>query len=691
MHRRRLSGPFAICLAGGFLASGCGEKAPPLQPRPQAPPKVAVPTESVPSEGDGPVLPAPESSAKPAGASPAAAEAMPKQPSAGPAKAASSEESSEQPVRKSAERQLIDQIDDIGDRGAAAAESLPMLEESLAHASPEVRWHAARSMGLIGKDALPCIPNLVDRLQDEDPLVVAQAATAIGRIKEDDGTSDGPPTANPPSASYQAALEALVKTVAHADARVRRAALLSIKRLQPDREELADLLGSMLADSEPSVVMAALRSVADVGPPAVPFLAESLQRPKGRYWAAVALAEMGPLAVEAADELVAALAEADPVEKMQILLALAAIGEPAGKAATPLVEMLESGAAASMALEVPLVYALGQLRVEAAHEPLGRLLDSNDSILAGTAAWARARIHPDAPEEVAMAVDRLLKGTASDSPVIRQGTLSALADLSEEVTKQDAGRLASVFGKSLADPEVPVRMAGAESLARLGGDAVPALLEAVEDPQRRLIAIDVLGSLGPLAKDAVPVLVRLLGDADAVVRADAAFALGGIGTDAAEAVPALIELLKKSVAARAEGPQQPAEEQDNGGHDHGPPTYTAAYALGRIGPAAREAMPALQGLLDSGDPLLATVGVWSALQIEPDSAPLRSRAVPLLTQALKDEHDLVRLEASVALGEIGKPARETLEMLEIVAEDDPVPTVRTAAGDALRKLRGDPG
>jgi len=99
----------------------------------------------------------------------------------------------------------------------------------------------------------------------------------------------------------------------------------------------------------------------------------------------------------------------------------------------------------------------------------------------------------------------------------------------------------------------------------------------------------------------------------------------------------------------------------------------------------------LQGLLDSGDPLLATVGVWSALQIEPDSAPLRSRAVPLLTQALKDEHDLVRLEASVALGEIGKPARETLEMLEIVAEDDPVPTVRTAAGDALRKLRGDPG
>ncbi len=52
----------------------------------------------------------------------------------------------------------------------------------------------------------------------------------------------------------------------------------------------------------------------------------------------------------------------------------------AGKAATPLVEMLESGAAASMALEVPLVYALGQLRVEAAHEPLGRLLDSNEDI-----------------------------------------------------------------------------------------------------------------------------------------------------------------------------------------------------------------------------------------------------------------------------------------------------------------------
>lgn len=714
MARRRHDGPvgipFGVGLLGAFLAAGCGENQKAIQPPPQAPPKVVMPADQGPDGGDGPVLPAPAPKPESPAREPKPESPAPESPKTDgqdarkmqpllPAQAATDAPAGgAEPADTT--RQLIEQIDDIGDRGAAAADSLPILKEALADASPEVRWHAARSLGLIGKDALPCMADLVGRLADDEPLVVAQVATAIGRIKEDDIAPGGRPSGRPVSDSYTAALESLVKTVSHPDPRVRRAAILAIKRLQPDRAILADLLGSMLADREPAVVMAALRSIADVGEPAVPFLAESLGRPTARYWAAVALAEMGPRAAEAADELVAAMPAAHPVERMQMLLALAAIGEPAAEAAGSLVELLENDSDEARALRIPLVYALGQMRLEGAHEPLGRLLESKDSILAGTAAWARARIHPDAAEEVALAVDRLLEGVDSADPVVRQGTLSALADLSEEVTKEQSGRLATEFGKALADPEVSVRMAGAESLARLGAASVPTLREALDDSGRRVIAIDVLGSLGPAAKDAVPALVRLLEDPDATIRGDAAFALGGIGPDAAEAVPALIRLLEAAVAASGrEPPGVPTGEErpdpardsiDEDGRRHRPARYTAAYALGRIGSPALAAVPILAGLAESGDPLLATVGVWSALQIEPESAALRTQAVPLLTRALMDEHDLVRLEAAITLGEIGKASRETLEMLELVAEDDPVPTVRSAAADALVKLRGEP-
>lgn len=656
MDGRRQLSTFGFWLFAAGMACGCGGKAAPDRPSKAEPAKVVVPSEK-----------GPENSGE-------SAVAMPD-----PAAASETSEQSSQ--------SLIDQIDDIGDLGGAAAESLPILREALANDSAEVRWHAARSIGLIGRDAVSVVPELVERLADDDVLVVAQAATAIGRIKEDDIAADQGRTVRPPSESYAKALEALVQSVKHPDARVRRASLLAIKRLHPDRNDLSNLLGNMLSDSEPAVVMAALRSIADVGPPAVPFLAGALQHPQSRYWSAVALTEMGPQAVEAAEELVAAIKEADPVERMQMLLALAAIGEPAAAAAEPLVAMLESESEDDVSLRIPLVYAIGRIRLASAHKSLEKLLESDDPTIAGTAAWARARIHPDAADEVSIAVERLLKGVESADPVIRQGTISALADLSEEVTQEQAGQLASLFSKSLGDREVPVRHAAAESLVRLGAASVPSLVKAVEDPDRRLIAFEVLGSLGSLAKDAVTILAQLLSDPDTTVRSDAAFALGGIGPDAAAAVPELKELLDSTVEAFGHGEAVDEGQANDDGQTHRPVLFTVAYALGRIGPAARDALPTLEKLAQSDHPLVATLGVWSALQIDPGSEQLRTRAVPLLTRALKDSHDLVRLEASIALGEIGQPSHEAIEMLEILADDDPVPTVRSAAAEALQNLR----
>ena len=85
----------------------------------------------------------------------------------------------------------------------------------------------------------------------------------------------------------------------------------------------------------------------------------------------------------------------------------------------------------------------------------------------------------------------------------------------------------------------------ADALGRIGAAAVPALIEALRssDAAVRLKAVEVLGRMGPDAKDAVPDLVRLLDDPEEPIRRAATRTLGRIGPPAQEAVPAIVRTL----------------------------------------------------------------------------------------------------------------------------------------------------
>ena len=97
------------------------------------------------------------------------------------------------------------------------------------------------------------------------------------------------------------------------------------------------------------------------------------------------------------------------------------------------------------------------------------------------------------------------------------------------------------------------------------------------DPEVRDLASVALGSIGPKAASAVPDLVHALSDPVDYVRAPAADALGAMGAKAGAAVAPLAAKLLTN--------------------DQGFVLASIAYALGDIGPAAKDAIPTLNQVL----------------------------------------------------------------------------------------------
>lgn len=557
------------------------------------------------------------------------------------------------------ERVLV--IDEIGAVGQNAAPSLDKLIAAFADTDPRVRWHAARAVGLIGEDARSALPRLLSLLGDSDPLVVTQAASAIARIREDDGR---PRIPDADAAAYAAAMEPLAKTALHPDPRARRAAVRAMRVLSPSLAAMAPIVSKHLADADPTVVLGALHTLADMGDDAVPFLMEAMKDQKSRYWAEVALAEIGDEAAPAAEALAGIVAEGETEERLQAILTLGAIGGKAAAAAPAIVKVLESG---DPSLSLAAAFALGRMKAAGADDVLAKAAASDDSFLAAVAAWALARIHPDDKALVDQALARLRKGIANPDAEAREAAVTGLSSLAEGMAAADRAALAAELIPLLSDQEREVGRAAGAALIRLGADAAPAIRAKLADPAVRLQLMEVIAALGTSAKATVPELVAALGDPQA--RGEAAVAVAAIGgSDAAEAVPALAALV-------ADDKAEPGLR------------YAACYALGRIGPAAVAAEPVIRGLAESQDELMATVAIWAALRIKPDDATLFASAIPKLRRALRDDSELVRLEAAVALGDIGPAAAAAIPILELVAEDDPAKQVRQAAAEALTKIR----
>jgi HEAT repeat protein len=183
-----------------------------------------------------------------------------------------------------------------------------------------------------------------------------------------------------------------------------------------------------------------------------------------------------------------------------------------------------------------------------------------------------------------------------------------------------------------------------EALTRLGKAAVPALLGALRDPDpdHRRSAIWVLRDIGPEAHDAAPALVEALRDEGCVYGMSipdcARGALGRIGPAARAAVPALTRDLR--------GPDAHTR-------------FTAAVALVRITGRTDPYLPFVLELLAASD--------WrvrrEAFVFLEEIGPAAAAAVPRLVQILKDPADPLRHFAASALGHVGRNADEVVPVL----------------------------
>ena len=132
-------------------------------------------------------------------------------------------------------------------------------------------------------------------------------------------------------------------------------------------------------------------------------------------------------------------------------------------------------------------------------------------------------------------------------------------------------------------------------LGPIARPAVPALLRLLDSKDQEILAraICCLGAMGPAARDAVPVLLRHITDPDLGVRASSKGALGKIHAEPALVVPALIVDLKLH-----------------------PQDLSAAHAirsLGQFGSQARQAVPVIRPFLESGHSLARG---WAAVALE---------------------------------------------------------------------------
>lgn len=286
---------------------------------------------------------------------------------------------------------------------------------------------------------------------------------------------------------------------------------------------------------------------------------------------------------------------------------------------------------------------------------VGQLTDEDPTSRILAAQWL-ARLGPDAKE-----------------------ALPSLVEVALHDPNQDAGAAAGTAVRTLDLTAARDVVAG----------SLPALWDA--DAEIRQKACVVLGSLGPVAKPAVPSLMTMLDDTDEWVRERAVGALGRIGIPQTDIVAALRKAMEDPASVvRYRAAAQfafhipvtvaivPSLMELRNDQDKSVAAL-AGVALEHAGHSERQDVSNLVALLER--PGEKDYALQQLAQLGPDAAD----AAPVLIAVLKDSLALNRYLAAEALRAIGPAAEEAVPAL-IAALHDADPIVTESAAEALEAI-----
>jgi HEAT repeat protein len=336
---------------------------------------------------------------------------------------------------------------------------------------------------------------------------------------------------------------AWTRALNHEDTRIRIEAAEDLGRMGPAAADAVPALLGLWEDANPLIRVAAARAVAGIDPKnekAVPLLIEALkdEAARVRKKAVESLGDLGPSARSAVPALVKTARDPDPPVSWAAIDALGQIGPDAEPAVPALVEALKDRSTRGAAVD-----SLGQIgrKARAAIPALLEVLKGEDVSVRWGAACALVRI---------------------GGPGARAGVRFLL-----EATR--------IPGNNLFDATMILT-------APSSGEALPELLDAARDPALRDTAVTITRDVSLyLKKKDMPEVRGLLRDSDPGVRCVTAWVL----------YAGQVMEIKEVIAVQREGltAADPWARRQ------------AAHFLGSLGPAAKEAAPALNAALEDRD------------------------------------------------------------------------------------------
>jgi HEAT repeat protein len=331
------------------------------------------------------------------------------------------------------------------------------------------------------------------------------------------------------------------------------------------------------------------------------------------------------------------LKETDPMVRMQVLTLVAEVGKPAVPALVKLLDNEDSAPWGCIALA-----AIGPDAAEAVPTLAKLLGNGHQPKLRLEAAMALSSIGPEA----ASALPELLNSLDKNDPVVMPGAIFAIGRLGA------LGRPAEKKLRDLVARGDPfTRVIGTWAICKINpdnqkliADSLPVLVTALIDkePRTRAAATKSIVDLKPRPALLMPAIDKIM---DAV-RPDS---MNNIVEAVADAGVPAVPILVKALSDESQRPK-------------------VAAILGRLGPEAKEAAPALANILEKDKSPAARREALIALG---SIGPFAAEQSPAIAKVLKDNDVQLRAAACYALGKIGPLAvGSKSELLDCVKSDD---------------------